>query len=95
MNSGAMVTSLAYSANGRQLCAGLKSGIIQVFNLSSKAQQFALETQTVLYLYLINNSISFVYFLFIQCAISCMEFSPNGQYLAVGTSDGNIELWKS
>ena len=50
-NSGTTVTSLAYSVNGRHLCAGLESGTIQVFNLSSKAQQFALETQKVNYLY--------------------------------------------
>ena len=44
---GSTVKSLAYSASGRHLCAGLESGTIQVFNLSSKAQQFALETQMV------------------------------------------------
>ena len=60
--SGATVTSLAYSANGRHLCAGLESGAIQVFNLSSKAQQFALETQTVNYFINILNTLSFLIF---------------------------------
>ena len=35
------------------------------------------------------------YYLLIQSAISCMEFTPDGSILAVGTSDGSIELWKS
>ena len=71
---GSTVTSLVYSAGGQHLCARLESGTIQVFNLSSKAQQFALETQT--------------------SAISYMEFSLDGHYLAVGSSDGNLELWE-
>ena len=57
------MTSLAYSANGRHLCAGLESGAIQVFNLSSKAQQFALETQTVNHFINIFNTSSFLLFI--------------------------------
>ena len=97
------VTSVCYSPNGAHLAVGLESGEIQVFDIDSNSCIFTLkqhhevrgdlENTSRQVFKLMSLSLS-PHSLQYPAAASALAYSENGQLLAVGHRNGQIQIWK-
>ena len=97
------MTSLSYTPNGAHLAVGLASGEVQVFDIESSSCIFTLEPHNEVSwdlslktcLHAIVNRYGLV-FLPVQypSAASALAYSENGQRLAVGHRNGQIQIWR-
>ena len=105
VNAELAVTSLSYTPNGAHLAVGLASGEVQVFDIESSSCIFTLEPHNEvsrdlsLKTYLnaaLDKHVMDQYFSFFQypSAASALAYSENGQRLAVGHRNGQIQIWR-
>ena len=91
------VTSLCYSPNGAHLAAGLASGEIQVFDIESNSCIFTLEPNTVSRCVVNESSAWFTSpsSLLQNPSPTCaVAYSEDGQLLAAGHRNGQIQIWE-
>ena len=90
------VTGLSYAPNGAHLAVGLVSGEVQVFDIESNSCVFTLQPHHEVSSGTTATTVDIILHSFPQypAAASALAYSEDGQLLAVGHRNGQIQIWR-